>query len=87
MNDIIVRALSVSAGSKRATSPPTSSGAMSSKYGTKGGGYRLADGFDNIEEGGDTETIELQAGPASRPTPALSAAGRRRVNIGRKKMD
>lgn len=86
MNDLIVRALSVGAGGKRATSPSTSSGA-SSKFGRKSEGYGFADGIDHLEEGADTETIELHASAESRPMPAPLAAGRRRVNIGRKKLD
>ena len=84
MNDLIVRALSVGAGGKRATSPSSSSNDVSTKFGRKNGGYGFADGFDSIEEGGETETIELHARTA-KPTPP--AAGRRRVNIGRKKLD
>lgn len=87
MNDLIVRALSVGAGSKRTTSPSSSSHGVGSKSGRKTGGYGFADGFDHIEEGGDTEIIELHARAASQPAPAPSAAGRRRVNIGRKKLD
>jgi hypothetical protein len=87
INDLIVRALSVGAGGKRGTGPPSSSHGTSSKFGSKGGGYGFADGFDSIEEGGDTETVELQASAISHPTPTPSAAGRRRVNLGRKKLD
>jgi len=87
MNDLIVRALSVGAGGKRATSPPSSANDIGTGFGRKGGGYGFADGFDNIEEGSDTETIELHARAVNRSTPTPSAAGRRRVNIGRKKLD
>jgi len=87
MNDLIVRALSVGAGGKRATSPSSSSNDVSSKFGRKTGGYGFADGFDSIEEGDDTETADLHARRASQPTPTPSAAGRRRVNIRRKKLD
>jgi len=87
MNDLIVRALSVGAGGKRVTSPSPPPNDVSSKFGRKTGGYGFADGFDSIEEGGDTETIELHARTASQPAPTPSGAGRRRVNIGRKKLD
>lgn len=84
MNDLIVRALSVGAGGKRTTSP---SDGVSPKFGRKSGGYGLADGFDSIEEGDDTEPVELHARTATQPTPTPVAAGRRRVNLGRKKLD
>jgi etoposide-induced 2.4 mRNA len=87
MNDLIVRVLSVGAGGKRATSPSSSSNNVSSKPGRKNGGYGFAEGFDSIEEGGDTETIELHAMAAAKPAPTPSVAGRRRVNLGRKKLD
>lgn len=87
MNDLIVRALSVGTGGKRATSPPTSPNGVGSKSGRRNGGYGFAEGFDSIEEGGDTETIELHARAASRSTPTPSVSGRRRVNLGRKKLD
>lgn len=87
MNDLIVRALSVGAGGKRATSPLTSPNYVDSKSGRKNGRYGFAEGLDSIEEGGDTETIELHARPASQSTPTPSVAGRRRVNLGRKKLD
>ena len=87
MNDLIVRALSVGAGGKRAASPSAPSSGVSSKFGRKSEGYGFADGIENIEEGADTETIELHASAASQPMPAPLAAGRRRVNIGRKKLD
>ena len=86
MNDLIVRALSVGTGGKRAASPSPSND-VNSKFGRKTGGYGFADGFDSIEEGDDTETVELHAGAASQHTPTPSAAGRRRVNIRRKKLD
>jgi etoposide-induced 2.4 mRNA len=87
MNDLIVRALSVGAGGKRVISPSSSSNGVSSKSGKKNGRYGSADGFDSIEEGGETETIELHARAASQSTPTPSATGRRRVNLGRKKLD
>lgn len=87
MNDLIVRALSVGAGSKRAASPTFSSNVAHSNSGRKNGRYGFAEGIDSIEEGGDAETIELHARAATRPTPTPSAAGRRRVNLGRKKVD
>jgi len=87
MNDLIVRALSVGAGGKRATSPSPPSNVIHSNSGRKNGGYRFSEGFDSIEEGGDAETIELHAMAAIRSTPAPPAAGRRRVNVGRKKLD
>ena len=87
MNDLIVRTLSVGAGGKRVTGPSPPPNDVSSKLGRKTGGYGFADGFDSIEEGGDTETIELHARTAIQPTPTPSVAGRRRVNIGRKKLD
>ena len=87
MNDLIVRALSVGAGGKRAASPSSPSNGVSSKLGRKTGGYGFADGFDSIEEGGDTEIIELHSGATSQSAPTPSVAGRRRVNIRRKKLD
>lgn len=87
MNDLIVRALSVGAGGKRATSPTSPSNVAHSNPGRKNGRYGFAEGFDNIEEGGDAETIELHARAAIRATPTPSVAGRRRVNLGRKKSD
>jgi hypothetical protein len=87
MNDLIVRALSVGAGGKRAASPSASPSGPSSKFGRKSGGYGFTEGFDNIEEGGDTEAIELHASAASRPLPTPSAAVRQRVSVGRKKLD
>lgn len=87
MNDLIVRALSVGAGGKRATSPPALPNSAGSKFRGKGEGYGSADAFDNIEEGGDTETIELHASAAGRPVPTPSAAVRQRANLGRKKLD
>jgi len=87
MNDLIVRALSVGAGGKQAPSPSPSSNDVSSKFGRKTGGYGFADGFESIEEGGDTEIIELHTKMESQSTPTPSAAGRRRVNVRRKKLD
>ena len=87
INDLIVRALSVGAGGKRATSPTSSPDVAHSNPGRKNGKYGFAEGFDSIEEGGDAETIELHAGGAIRPMPTPSAAGRRRVNLGRKKLN
>lgn len=87
MNDLIVRALSVGVGSKRATSPSSSSNGISSKFGRKAEGYGFADGFDSIEEGGDMEVVGLHVRTAGQSMPAPSAAGRKRVNIGRKKLD
>jgi etoposide-induced 2.4 mRNA len=88
INDLIVRVLSVGAGGKR-TITPLSPGGSSSKSGKKAGGYGFADGFDNIEEGGEVETVELHAGSTGRPMPVPTplAAGRRRVNIRRKVLD
>lgn len=83
MNDLIVRALSVSAGGKRASSPLAVPISASSKFGRKGERYGSAD-FDILEEGGDTETIELHA---NQPMPTPSVAVRQRVNIRRKKLD
>ena len=85
MNDFIVRALSVGAGGKRAASPSAPPSSASSKFRRKGEGYGSIDGFDSIEEGGDTETVELHASEASRPMP--TPAVRQRVNIGRKKLN
>jgi len=87
MNDLIVHALSVGAGGKRATSPSSPPNCVSSKLGRRNGGYGFSDGFDSIEEGGDTETIELHARATTQPMPTPPAAGRRRVNVGRKKLD
>ena len=87
MNDLIVRVLSVGAGGKRATSPMSSSNVAHQNSRRRNGRYGFAEGFDSIEEGGDAETIELHAGAAIRPTPTPSATGRRRVNLGRKKLD
>ena len=87
MNDLIVRALSVGTGGKRAASPPAPPSSANSKLERRGGGYGYVDGMDNIEEGEDTETIELHASAAGRPMPTPSAPVRQRVNIGRKKMD
>lgn len=87
MNDLIVQVLSVGAGSKRATSPSSPPNGVSSKVGRKNGDYRFVDGFDSIEEGSDTETIELHARTTTQPMPTPPAVGRRRVNIGRKKLD
>lgn len=86
MNNLIVRILTVGAGGKRTASPSLSSTGAGAKFRRKGAGGSV-DGFDNIEEGGDTETIELHASAGSQPTPPSLAAGRRRVNIGRKKLD
>ena len=86
MNDLIVRALSVGTGGKRTTTPSSPVGA-SLKFGRKAGGYGFADRFDSIEEGGDAETVELHATAGSQPMLTLAGAGRRRVNIGRKKLD
>lgn len=86
MNDLIVRVLSVGAGGKRTASPSLSSTGAGTKFRRKGAGG-FVDGFDNIEEGGDTEAIELHAGAGSQQTPPSLTAGRRRVNIGRKKLD
>jgi len=87
MNDLIVRALSVGAGGKRPTSPTPPSNVAHSNSGRKNVRYGFAEGFDSIEEGGDAETIELHARAAIRPTPTPSVAGRRRVHLGRKKLD
>jgi len=87
MNDLIVRTLSVGTGAKRATSPSSPLHATHSKSGRKNEGYGFAEGFDNIEEGGNAETIELHARSAIHSTPTPAAAGRRRVNLGRKKVD
>lgn len=87
MNDLIVRALSVGVGSKRTTSPSSPPNGVNSKFGRKAGGYGFADGFDSIEEGGDMEVIGLHVRTPGQSMPAPSAAGRRRVNIGRKKLD
>jgi etoposide-induced 2.4 mRNA len=86
INDLIVRVLSVGAGGKQAASS-SSSNDVSSKLGRKTRGYGYTDGFDSIEEGGDTEIIELHAMAAGEATPTPSVAGRRRVNIRRKKLD
>ena len=82
-----MRALSVGTSGKRATTPPASLGNTGSKLGRKGEGYGPADGFDSVEEGGGTETIDLHASATRRPMPTISAAARQRVNIGRKKLD
>jgi hypothetical protein len=87
MNDLIVRVLSVGAGGKRSSSPSALPSSASSKYGRKGEGLGSADGFDIIEEGGDTETVKLHASTANRPMPTPSVAVRQRVNIRRKKLD
>lgn len=87
MNDLIVRALSVGVGSKRATSPPSLPNGVSSKFGRKAEGYGFADGFDSIEEGDDMEVVGLHVRTATQSIPAPSVAGRRRVNIGKKKLD
>lgn len=87
MNDLVVRALSVGVGSKRVTSPSSPPNGVSPKFGRKAGGYGFVDGFDNIEEGGDMEVVGLHVRTATQSIPAPSVAGRRRVNIGRKKLD
>lgn len=87
MNDLIVRTLSVGAGGKRATSPVFSPDYSGTKPGGKHGRYGFAQGFDSVEEGGDTETIELHTVAANQSVPTPSVAGRRRVNLGRKKLD
>lgn len=87
MNDLIVRTLSVGAGSKRVASPQSSPNITGAKFGRKVGVHRFADGIDSIEEGGRAENIELHVNTTNMPMSTPSTTGRRRVNIGRKKLD